>query len=182
MQTQEFLSEEKYQKTNTKVKKVGTIFLIVGIVTLIVGGILLIVGMSNMGGNADDFISNNNEIFNTLNSIDDTEIKVDVREKHDTEIDGFALAPISAFIIFIGAGLTMAGGSIMFTAHRREILAYTTQQVMPVAQEGMEKMAPTIGKVGATITKTIAPAYGEVAKEISKGIKEGINEADNEKK
>ena len=43
--------------------------------------------------------------------------------------------------------------------------AYTTQQVMPVAQEGIEKMAPTIGSA---------------AKEIAKGIKQGINEANKE--
>lgn len=42
---------------------------------------------------------------------------------------------------------------------------------MPVAQEGIEKMAPTIGKVEA-----------EVAKGISKGIKEGQKEAEDSKK
>lgn len=47
------------------------------------------------------------------------------------------------------------------TAKRREILAFTTQQVMPVAKEGIDTMAPTIGNV---------------AKEISKGIKEGSKE------
>ena len=60
----------------------------------------------------------------------------------------------------------------------REMLAFQAQQVMPVAQEGMEKMAPSIGKTGATIAKEMAPAYGEVAKEISKGIKEGLKEED----
>ena len=42
---------------------------------------------------------------------------------------------------------------------------------MPVAQEGIEKMSPTIGNAAGTIGKSIA-----------KGIKEGINEADNNKK
>ena len=36
-------------------------------------------------------------------------------------------------------------------------------------------MAPTAGKVGKTIAKEMAPAYGEFAKEIAKGIKEGLN-------
>ena len=50
----------------------------------------------------------------------------------------------------------------MIVAHRREIAAYTTQQVMPIAQEGIEKITPTISN-----------AAGSIAKSISKGIKEG---------
>lgn len=62
-----------------------------------------------------------------------------------------------AFVIFI----TCAISGIIFTiSKRREIMAFSVQQVMPVAQEGIEKMAPTAGKV---------------AKEIAKGIKEGLN-------
>lgn len=38
---------------------------------------------------------------------------------------------------------------------RREIMAYSAQQVMPIAQEGIEKMAPSIGKVAGEITKNI---------------------------
>ena len=41
-------------------------------------------------------------------------------------------------------------------------------------------MAPSIGKAGATITKEMAPAYGEVAREISKGIKEGLKDNSKE--
>ncbi len=54
------------------------------------------------------------------------------------------------------------GVGIIIVAKRRNIMAYSLQQTMPVAQEGIEKMAPTLGKVGASI-----------AKEISKGIREG---------
>ena len=55
----------------------------------------------------------------------------------------------------------------MIIAHRREIAAFTTQQVMPVAKEGINGMASTIGN-----------AAGEIAK----GIKKGLNEADKEDK
>ena len=58
----------------------------------------------------------------------------------------------------------------MFISHRREITAYTTQQVMPVAQEGIEKMTPTV-----------ADAAGSIAKSVSKGIQEGKKEADDNK-
>ncbi len=54
------------------------------------------------------------------------------------------------------------------TSKKRKITTFTTEQVMPVAEERMEKIAPTIGKAGASI-----------AKEISKGIKEGIKEIED---
>ena len=47
------------------------------------------------------------------------------------------------------------------TSHMREITAFTIQQTMPVAKEGIEK---------------IAPAAGKVAKEIVKGVKEGLKD------
>ena len=83
------------------------------------------------------------------------------------------------FYIF-GAFVIIASGMIAFSvfmiAKRREIMAFSVQQVMPVAQEGIEKMAPTIGKAGASIAKEMAPVYGNIAKEISKGIKEGMKD------
>ena len=48
---------------------------------------------------------------------------------------------------------------------RREIMAYTVQQVMPVAKEGIDKISPTIAK-----------ATGNIAKEVTKGIKEGLKD------
>ena len=86
--------------------------------------------------------------------------------------DSIPFYMIGGFIIIASC---MIASSIYMTTKRREILAFHAQQVMPVAQEGIEKMAPTIGKAGASITKEMAPAYGEVAKEISKGIKEGLS-------
>ena len=51
--------------------------------------------------------------------------------------------------------------AIYIFGKRREIAAFTAQQVMTVAQEGIETMAPTIGN-----------AAGEIAK----GIKSGLND------
>lgn len=73
-----------------------------------------------------------------------------------------------AFYIFGGfiiAASLMISGSVYFFAIRREITAFTVQQVMPVAQEGIEKMAPTVGK-----------AAGTIVKDITKGIKDGIKD------
>ena len=44
-------------------------------------------------------------------------------------------------------------------ANQRKIMAYQTQQAIPIAKEGIEKMAPTLGTA---------------AKEIAKGVKEGM--------
>ena len=83
---------------------------------------------------------------------------------------------------FVIISSLMISAFIYTIAKRREILAFATQQTMPIAKEGMEKMAPTIGKVGKTIVKDMAPAYGEIAKEISKGIKDGLKENKDTKK
>ncbi|MBO5096598.1 MAG: hypothetical protein J6B98_06965 [Bacilli bacterium] len=98
-------------------------------------------------------------------------------------------------LYMIGGFIILASGMISFSmfmfSKRREIMAFTAQQVMPVAQEGIEKMAPTIGKAGANIAKEMAPVYKDmvkeispvyvdIAKEISKGIKEGLKESDSE--
>ena len=175
MQQTEYLSEERYQKSNAKVKKVGKILLIVGIVTLVVSFILLIVGFVGAGNSAmDGFNSMSNEMIDNFNSFGNGNngINIDVSGMQDTTSGIFGnigLFAIGSFMLTIGFGLTIAGGVVMFIAHRREITAYTTQQVMPVAQEGIQKIAPTVGS-----------AMGTIGKELAKGIREGINEADKQ--
>lgn len=155
MENKEYLSEERYQQSNAKVKKIGKILLIIGIVTLVVSFILLIVGFVGVGNSA---VSGFNSFGNntTVSSVQNTASGV---------FGNIGLFALGSFMLTIGFGLTITGGVVMFIAHRREITAYTTQQVMPLAQEGIEKMAPTIGK-----------AAGEIAK----GIKQGLNEANKE--
>lgn len=65
---------------------------------------------------------------------------------------------------FIIIASFMIAGFIFMFSKRREIAAFTTQQVMPVAKEGIEEIAPTIGK-----------AAGEIAK----GIKNGLRDDEN---
>jgi len=78
--------------------------------------------------------------------------------------------PLYMFGAFIIIASCMISGSIYLFAKRREITAFTAQQVMPVAQEGIEKMAPTVGN-----------AAGSIAQGITKGIKEGLKDSDNNK-
>lgn len=73
------------------------------------------------------------------------------------------LCVLGGMIILAGCGISF--GIFMFTK-RREIMAFSAQQVMPVAKEGIEKMAPTVGN-----------AVGSIGKELAKGISEGIKEA-----
>jgi len=83
-------------------------------------------------------------------------------------------------LFMLGAFIIIA--SLMFSASfyvalkRREILAFTAQQVMPVAQEGLEKMAPTIGDITEKGMEKMTPVIGKMAKEITKGIKEGLED------
>ena len=112
----------------------------------------------------------------------DVEINSLDRKYSDFEKD-FELEEYTPFYIVGGFVLItsiMISFSIYMITKRREIAAFSAQQIMPVAQEGIEKMAPSIGKAGASIAKEMAPIYGQVAKEISKGIKEGLK--DEEKK
>lgn len=85
-------------------------------------------------------------------------------------------AALGGPLLVFGFAFLGFGGQAKFIGHARDINAYMAQQQIPIAQEGLEKMAPSVGKAGSTIAKEMAPAYGDIAKEISKGIKEGIKE------
>ena len=74
-------------------------------------------------------------------------------------IDDFASTGFIMFGVFICIATFMVSLSIMFVAKRRHILAFSAQQVMPIAKEGINEMAPTIGN-----------AAGEIAKGIKKGL------------
>ena len=65
------------------------------------------------------------------------------------------------FFIFavIGLALVGFGAQAKLLGNGRNIQAYFAQQHIPVAQEGMEKMAPSMGKA---------------AEEVAKGIKKGL--------
>ena len=74
----------------------------------------------------------------------------------------FEASTTRMFLIFPGVFITLIGCMVRFIiANRRNIAAYQAQQMRPIAQEGMEKMAPSAGAA---------------AKEITKGIKEGLQD------
>lgn len=152
-----YLNEEQYQKFNQKVKRIGLVIIIIGLL------------MSAFG--IFKIIQSNNINVPKMGEPNWFEIST---KQMDTKSLGFGLTMFGIVVSLIGCSVRF------FIGNRREIMAYTAQQVMPVAQEGIETIAPSVGKAGATIVKEMAPVYGEVAKEISKGIKEGINEANED--
>lgn len=84
-------------------------------------------------------------------------------------MSSYKYVPFYIFGGFIIIASCMISFSIYMVTKRREIAAFTAQQVMPVAQEGIEKMSPTIGK-----------SAGSIAQGIIKGIKDGMKDS-NEK-
>lgn len=158
MQNNEYLSEEKYQQTNVKVKKIGKILLIVGIIVLILSFILTIIGLLSFGNSALNIF----DIYKSGNEIDA------MKNTASGTFGSFGVLALSGSLGTIGFILTATGAIIMAISHKREITAYTTQQVMPIAQEGIEKITPTV-----------ATSIGEIAKSISKGIQDGKQNPEN---
>lgn len=133
-----YLDEKKYQRINKKIKTTGIIILIVGIYVIVMGIFTL--------NSASKMDIPERESNNWFESVTDQDNKEDL---------GIAM-------IMVGIFITVAGCMVRFVVpNQRNINAYMVQQSMPIAQEGIEKIAPSIGKV---------------AKEISKGIKESKDE------
>lgn len=86
------------------------------------------------------------------------------------EFDSFYSIPFYMIGGFIIVATCLISGLIFIFGKRREIMAFTTQQVMPVAKEGIDEMTPTIGN-----------AAGSIAKGITKGIKEGLKDSEENK-
>jgi hypothetical protein len=151
MEEKKYLNEEEYQKNNAKVKKVGKIVLIIGISMFVIGITLLLIGFLGFGSSA-------------LNN--------DIDSATYQALGGMGLFVVGGLLNTFGFFAAGIGGMLLFISHRREITAYSTQQVMPVAKEGVEEMAP----VAAKAAETMAPSAGKVAEEITKGVKKGLKE------
>lgn len=146
MNNNEYLNENKYQQTNAKVNKTGKILLIVGLTILFISVIFMILGFTGIGSS----------ITNNMGSFESNNFNGNLMQNTASGVFGkFGLFAIGAFMSTIGFALSSVGGIILLISHKREITAYTVQQTMPIAQEGIEKMAPTIGKAAGTIAKGI---------------------------
>ena len=137
MRKKEYLNEEEFQKNNKKVKTAGAIVMILGL-CLVCAGIFVLISASQI------------EIpkFGSSNRMEV------IRAQSDREGLGMLMLLPGIFITIVGCMIRFVVGN------QRNIMAYQTQQVMPIAQEGIEKMSPSMGTA---------------AKEIAKGIKEGLS-------
>ncbi len=223
MNSNEYLNEERYQKTNKKLFFIGIIIIIVGITAAMI--ILIPKIINSTKNNKEQLQQKLNQLKPSLekryqelksNGVNESwdyknkdgyemyliniamdptyekceyssgysdnettreycKIKADLYDANNSFANGrimFSLVPALMLLM----PCLVIGLMLIMTSKRRNIAAYYVQQTMPVAKEGIEKMAPTIGKVGSSVAKEMAPAYGEIAKEVGKGLKEGMKD------
>ena len=118
----------------------------------------------------------NKERFSKMKEKNNKETEIWELENNFGSFSSLSNTSTGLFSIFPGVFVIIAsliiGGSILLAVHQRNILAWQVQSVLPVAEETIEKVSPTIKKVG----EELSPLYGTIAKEITKGIKEGIKD------
>lgn len=81
----------------------------------------------------------------------------------------FSGIPFIMIGLFVCFATLMIAGSIFMVAKRREVLAFGIQQGLPVMNETLEKVTPTVSKAASSISK-------EVFKSAAEGIKEGFKD------
>lgn len=217
MKNNEYLNEEKYQKTKSKIIVLSIVIFLIG---LIIGGSLIAVGLKNQSdvksgsspeakerlkakkdnekqevqkqkdeinkelatlkakqsqefranGLSEEYYKISSEIESKQGKLAELDSQIwKIEQNYDSDDNSSQFQRYIPFYIFGGFIIFMFGMislSVYVIAKRREIMAFTAQQVMPVAKEGIEEIAPTLGNAASSIAK---------------GIKEGINEADKEK-
>ena len=137
----------------------------------------------NANGFSENFYKLGNEIDKLQNKKSELNMEISKIKSgyYDNKFkNSVSTAPFYMFGAFIIISSLMVSGSVFMFTKRREMLAFSMQQIMPVATEGLEKVAPTVSKVGKEMMEEMAPAYGKMAKEISKGIKKGMKEVEEE--
>lgn len=149
-----YLNEENYQKSRSKLRFVALTLIILGIIALIASIILIILGFSNMGTSVVNGFSN------LESGANHTGIVVGMTKT-------FGLTSAGFFIGFIGFLLIIIGAFILTIASRREIIAFTAQQTLPVEREMIDEMTPTV-----------ANSAEKVAGHIAKGVKKGLKDSE----
>lgn len=107
------------------------------------------------------------ELWKANSGYNDTKKEIEKAKNTISTSKYVPLYMLGGFIIIASSIIALA---IYIFGKGREIAAFTTQQAMPVVQEGMEKMTPTVGNMAETISKGIA-----------KGIKDGTKDNTEEK-
>ena len=119
------------------------------------------------------------EVSSITSKITDLEMEEFDLENANYKVYYTPVIPKKYIILYIlGGGIIglscFLSGIFYLIAKRREIRAFTIQQTMPVTQEVIDKMSPTIGNAAGTIGK-------DIAKGITSGIKEGLKDNEEQK-
>lgn len=118
-------------------------------------------------------------------------LKAELKKIEITNVDferkfnSFGSTTLIMFGVFVIIATLMISGAIYMITKRREMVAFATSQVMPIAKESLEELTPSVAEFGKEfikevtptakeIAKEMAPIYGEIAKEVTKGVKEGM--------
>lgn len=108
------------------------------------------------GSSTETFYRLSNEISDKSSELSELESEL-WRMEHAGDAKDYRLHSIGAVVILLGCTIS---GALYFMTKGREMMAYTTQQAMPISKEATEEMTPTIAK-----------AAGKIAKEVSENIK-----------
>ena len=135
------LSEENYQKGKHLIGKIRVALWCIGGVLAVVGLILLIVGLTQDGGSSDPW---------------------GMSPSGGTDI---GMVAGGAVCLMFGIFLLISGAMTFVISHRREMLAFGVNSVLPVADEAVDAGAPIVEKASKTIGKSLGNVVG--------GVKEG---------
>lgn len=145
MEEKEYLSEEKYQKTKKKLRRIALSILIIGIIS---GLILIGIGIY-INTTRDKSVINNikveidKEISDNGLSLRYYELSEEL-EKYRNKYDSCGQFYGAGSVIII---LSCLISTYMFVIVKgREINAFAVQQGMPITKEVIEKTAPSVGK------------------------------------
>lgn len=136
MNEREYLDEEKYQKSNRKVKIIGTIIILIGL-CLIGFGIYTLIGAHNI---------------EVPEMGDSNWYSVSSRQMGKTASGMFMILP-GIFVTIVGCMVRF------FIGNRREIMAYQMQQMMPIVKEGTKEMTPIASEAAKEISKGIHDGF-----------------------
>lgn len=137
----ELLSEENYQKWKNAIRKIRIVLWCIGGVAALIGIILMIVSAT-----AKTPAMGSNGWFEA-----------------ESSKDGLLFGGIGC--LMFGIFLLIAGAMTFSISHRREILAFGANAVLPVADELVDKGSPIVEKASKTVGKSLGNVVG--------GVKEG---------
>lgn len=173
------INEKLYQKGKKFILSLALIVFVLGIALM---GVLLGIGVSKLksvnGGRIDNIQTEINQISNEKrNEFQENgfserydELSSQLLEKNDELSDAMTTKIVAIALIVTGVGVGMffiaSSVSLLFQAHKRELIAYKIAEAKPIIDETFDDVInPNLGKITKTISKGIAQGKAEQDKE-----------------